>query len=74
MPYHVFRHLSAITAVRPKPNDVTCAYQIPLVTYTTSTMECGKPGAQAFRPRPRPRPVATGGGLSPPWKNLSPPP
>ena len=27
MPYHVFRHLSAITAVRPKPNDVTCAYQ-----------------------------------------------
>ena len=22
MPYHVFRHLSAITAVRPKPNDV----------------------------------------------------
>ena len=29
MPYHVFRHLSAITAVRPKPNDVTCAYQIP---------------------------------------------
>ena len=29
MPYHVFRHLSAITAVRPKPNDVTYAYQIP---------------------------------------------
>ena len=29
MPYHVFRHLSAITAVRPKPNDVRCAYQIP---------------------------------------------
>ena len=29
MPYHVFRHLSAITAVRPKQNDVTCAYQIP---------------------------------------------
>ena len=29
MPYHVFRHLSAITAVRPNPNDVTCAYQIP---------------------------------------------
>ena len=29
MPYHVFRHLSAITGVRPKPNDVTCAYQIP---------------------------------------------
>ena len=29
MPYHVFRHLSAISAVRPKPNDVTCAYQIP---------------------------------------------
>ena len=28
MPYHVFRHLSAITAVRPKPNDVRCAYQI----------------------------------------------
>ena len=27
MPYHVFRHLSAITAVRPTPNDVTCAYQ-----------------------------------------------
>ena len=27
MPYHVFHHLSAITAVRPKPNDVTCAYQ-----------------------------------------------
>ena len=23
-----------------------------LVAYTTSTMECGKPGAQAFRPRP----------------------
>ena len=29
MPYHVFRHLSAITVVRPKPNDVTGAYQIP---------------------------------------------
>ena len=29
MPYNVFRHLSAITAVRPKPNDVRCAYQIP---------------------------------------------
>ena len=29
LPYHVFRHLSAITAVRPKPNDVRCAYQIP---------------------------------------------
>ena len=28
MPYHVFRHLSAITAVIPKPNDVTGAYQI----------------------------------------------
>ena len=29
MPYHAFRHLSAITAVRPKPNDVSWAYQIP---------------------------------------------
>ena len=29
MPYHVFRHLSAITVVRPKPNDVRWAYQIP---------------------------------------------
>ena len=29
MPYHVFRHFSAITAVRPTPNDVTGAYHIP---------------------------------------------
>ena len=27
MHYHVFRHLSAITVVRHKPNDVICAYQ-----------------------------------------------